>query len=65
MFYLTASDESPSEESSCLKIPIKEVYSATNSLSPSNFIGQGVAGENRSSINNLIVNGNYFSIHDV
>ncbi|XP_024042091.1 probable serine/threonine-protein kinase PBL28 [Citrus clementina] len=41
----TASDESLSKESSCLKIAIKEVYSATNNLSASNYIGQGVAGK--------------------
>ncbi|KAH9709006.1 protein kinase domain-containing protein [Citrus sinensis] len=40
-----ASDESLSKESSCLKIAIKEVYSATNNLSASNYIGQGVAGK--------------------
>lgn len=33
-----------SEDSSSMKISIKEVNSATNDLSPSNFIGQGVAG---------------------
>ncbi|KAH9709004.1 protein kinase domain-containing protein [Citrus sinensis] len=38
-------DESLSKESSCLKIAIKEVYSATNNLSASNYIGQGVAGK--------------------
>ncbi|KAK2636444.1 hypothetical protein Ddye_031236 [Dipteronia dyeriana] len=37
--------ESLSDESSYLKITIKEVYLATNNLSTSNFIGQGVAGK--------------------
>lgn len=36
---------SPAGESSCHKIPIKEIYSATNDLSHLNFIGQGMAGE--------------------
>lgn len=36
---------SPSGESSCHQIPIKEVYSATNDLSELNFIGQGMAGK--------------------
>ncbi|GMP82817.1 hypothetical protein CsSME_00036962 [Camellia sinensis var. sinensis] len=31
------------DESSSQKIPIKEVYAATNNLSESNFIGQGIA----------------------
>ncbi|KAJ0038733.1 hypothetical protein Pint_23008 [Pistacia integerrima] len=42
---IDASDESLTEETGCLKIPVKEIYSATNSLSASNFIGQGVAGK--------------------
>ncbi|KAL7171458.1 hypothetical protein ACSBR2_036166 [Camellia fascicularis] len=33
------------DESSSQKIPIKEVYAATNNLSESNFIGQGIAGK--------------------
>ncbi|KAL5552908.1 hypothetical protein UlMin_040309 [Ulmus minor] len=33
------------EETSCLKIPIKEVHSSTDNLCSSNFIGQGVAGK--------------------
>ncbi|KAE9454084.1 hypothetical protein C3L33_14012, partial [Rhododendron williamsianum] len=40
----TESKFSPSGESSCHKIPIKEIYSATNDLSHLNFIGQGMAG---------------------
>lgn len=36
-----------SEESSSLSISLKEIYSATNNLSASNFIGQGIAGENK------------------
>ncbi|KAL5759794.1 hypothetical protein ACOSQ2_018632 [Xanthoceras sorbifolium] len=37
--------DSVSEESGCPKITINEVYLATNNLSTSNFIGQGVAGK--------------------
>ncbi|XP_048433591.1 proline-rich receptor-like protein kinase PERK3 [Pyrus x bretschneideri] len=33
------------EDSGCPKIPIKEVYSATDNLSPTNFIGEGTAGK--------------------
>ncbi|WJZ80883.1 hypothetical protein VitviT2T_000755 [Vitis vinifera] len=40
-----ASDDSESEEFRCLNISIKEIYSATNNLSASNFIGQGIAGK--------------------
>ncbi|KAK3041782.1 hypothetical protein RJ639_000298, partial [Escallonia herrerae] len=40
-----ASDDSFSEESSCQKIGIKQVYSATNHLSETNYIGQGIAGK--------------------
>ncbi|XP_024024015.1 probable receptor-like serine/threonine-protein kinase At4g34500 [Morus notabilis] len=45
--YWTTSDNSCStiEETSCLRISIKEVYLATNNLDLSNFIGQGVAGK--------------------
>ncbi|XP_048322517.2 probable receptor-like protein kinase At5g18500 [Ziziphus jujuba] len=39
------SDDSQPDETSCLKIPRKEVYSATDNLNASNFIGQGVAGK--------------------
>ncbi|KAA8533137.1 hypothetical protein F0562_033330 [Nyssa sinensis] len=39
------SNDSLFEESSCHKISNKEVYSATNNLSASNFIGQGIAGK--------------------
>lgn len=47
-FYWTTLDNLPSmtKEMSCLRIPIKEVHFATNNLDLSNFIGQGVAGEN-------------------
>ncbi|PON59326.1 Serine/threonine protein kinase [Parasponia andersonii] len=38
------SSELMNEEISCPKIPIKEVYLATNNLNSSNFIDQGVAG---------------------
>lgn len=48
LFYLTASDDSESKEFRCLNISIKEIYSATNNLSASNFIGQGIAGEDLS-----------------
>ncbi|KAF7124910.1 hypothetical protein RHSIM_Rhsim12G0121300 [Rhododendron simsii] len=41
----TESKFSPSGQSSCHKIPIKEIYSATNDLSLLNFIGQGMAGK--------------------
>lgn len=46
LFYCTVPNDSESEETSCLKIPMKEVYSATDNFNASNFIGQGVAGEN-------------------
>ncbi|KAK6931071.1 SPARK domain [Dillenia turbinata] len=38
-------EDSVSGESGCLKILIKDIYSATNYLHVSNFIGQGVAGK--------------------
>uniref|UniRef100_M0ZY60 non-specific serine/threonine protein kinase n=1 Tax=Solanum tuberosum TaxID=4113 RepID=M0ZY60_SOLTU len=38
-------DESYSEESSYRRLSLKEIYSATDSLSMSNFIGQGIAGK--------------------
>lgn len=34
------------KEPGCPKVPIKEVYSATNNLSETNLIGEGNAGEN-------------------
>ncbi|XP_020416128.1 proline-rich receptor-like protein kinase PERK3 isoform X1 [Prunus persica] len=37
--------DDPFEESGCPKISIEEVYSATNNLSQSNFIGEGTAGK--------------------
>ncbi|KAF8390386.1 hypothetical protein HHK36_024912 [Tetracentron sinense] len=40
-----ASTDMLPEESGCQKIPIKEVYSATNNLNVLNFIGQGNAGK--------------------
>ncbi|KAG7979601.1 hypothetical protein I3843_05G138700 [Carya illinoinensis] len=40
-----ASNDSLSEEFACLKLPVKEIYSATNNLCASNFIGQGIAGK--------------------
>ncbi|KAG2707523.1 hypothetical protein I3760_05G151100 [Carya illinoinensis] len=40
-----ASNDSLSEEFACLKLPVKEIYSATNNLYASNFIGQGIAGK--------------------
>lgn len=46
LFYMTAKEDSVSEDSSYSKISIKDVYSATNNLNALNFIGQGIAGEN-------------------
>lgn len=46
LFYMTALEDSESEDSSCNTISIKDVYSATNNLNALNFIGQGIAGEN-------------------
>lgn len=46
LLYLTASTDTLSEESTCHKLSAKEVYSATDNLSASNFIGQSIAGEN-------------------
>lgn len=34
------------KEPGCLKVPIREVYSATNNLCESNVIGEGTAGKN-------------------
>ncbi|XP_077237763.1 putative serine/threonine-protein kinase PBL1 isoform X2 [Tasmannia lanceolata] len=39
------SKELVSEGSGCQKIPIKEIYAATNDLNALNFIGQGIAGK--------------------
>ncbi|CAN4123959.1 unnamed protein product [Withania somnifera] len=39
------SDESYSDESSYRRLSLKEIYSATDNLSMSNFIGQGIAGK--------------------
>lgn len=44
------SDESYSEESSYRRLSLKEIYSATDSLSMSNFIGQGIAGKSQSNV---------------
>nr|XP_016434830.1 PREDICTED: uncharacterized protein LOC107761162 [Nicotiana tabacum] len=41
------SDGSYSEESSYRKLSLKEIYFATDNLSMSNFIGQGIAGKNK------------------
>ncbi|OIS95824.1 nodulation receptor kinase [Nicotiana attenuata] len=41
------SDGSYSEESSYRKLSLKEIYSATDNLSMSNFIGQGIAGKSK------------------
>ncbi|KAF7829368.1 putative LRR receptor-like serine/threonine-protein kinase [Senna tora] len=38
-------EQGETEDSTSLKITIKEVYMATNNFSPSNFIGEGVAGK--------------------
>ncbi|KAG6713362.1 hypothetical protein I3842_05G147700 [Carya illinoinensis] len=43
--FATGKDYSLSEEFACLKLPVKEIYSATNNLYASNFIGQGIAGK--------------------
>ncbi|XP_041011291.1 probable receptor-like protein kinase At5g59700 [Juglans microcarpa x Juglans regia] len=43
--HLKSSNDSLSEESACLKLPVREIYSATNNLCASNFIGQGIAGK--------------------
>ncbi|KAL5725205.1 hypothetical protein ACHQM5_008373 [Ranunculus cassubicifolius] len=40
-----ASDEELPQDLDCQKIPIKEIYSATNNLNALNFIGQGIAGK--------------------
>ncbi|KAF8399276.1 hypothetical protein HHK36_015141 [Tetracentron sinense] len=40
-----ASKDLITEEPNCMKVPIKEVYSATNNLNALNFIGQGIAGK--------------------
>lgn len=42
---LKASDDPVSQESTFLKLPVKEIYSATDNLSASNVIGQGIAGK--------------------
>nr|GMD13367.1 probable receptor-like protein kinase At5g59700 [Ipomoea batatas] len=42
---VTISMHSFSEEPSSLNISLKEIYSATNNLSASHFIGQGIAGK--------------------
>lgn len=60
LIYLAASNDSLSEESACLKLPVKKIYSATNNLCASNFIGQGIAGEKLS----LLVYLGLFFIHD-
>ncbi|XP_026661596.2 nodulation receptor kinase-like [Phoenix dactylifera] len=41
----SASKELVFEEPLCKKIPLKEIYAATNSLNDLNFIGQGIAGK--------------------
>ncbi|KAK6928324.1 SPARK domain, partial [Dillenia turbinata] len=48
LIYFHHSTESNNPElggSSCLKVPIKEVYAATDNLSEKNFIGEGTAGK--------------------
>lgn len=44
-FLLTAFKDVLLKGPSCPKVPIKVVYTATNNLQESNFIGQGIAGE--------------------
>lgn len=46
LFDWTAPNNSEFEETNWLKIPMKEIYSATDNFNASTFIGQGVAGEN-------------------
>ncbi|KAH7510695.1 hypothetical protein FEM48_ZijujUnG0092800 [Ziziphus jujuba var. spinosa] len=57
--FLMASDDSQPDETSCLKIPRKEVYSATANLNASNFIGQGVAGK---AYKGVLSNGQHVSV---
>ncbi|KAL0385564.1 UNVERIFIED_CONTAM: putative receptor-like protein kinase [Sesamum radiatum] len=45
MTFITARDGSFSKEPSSVEVSLKEVLLATNNLSASNFIGQGVAGK--------------------
>ncbi|XP_020110442.1 putative serine/threonine-protein kinase [Ananas comosus] len=42
---VNVSQESVCEESTCKKMSIKDIYAATDNLSPLNFIGQGIAGK--------------------
>ncbi|KAI8528334.1 hypothetical protein RHMOL_Rhmol12G0141600 [Rhododendron molle] len=53
---------SPSGESSCHKIPIKEIYSATNDLSHLNFIGQGMAGK---AYKGILSNGQHVAVKHI
>lgn len=46
--HLTALKAVAPEGPGCMKISIKEVYSATNNLNEKNIIGEGTAGENPS-----------------
>ncbi|XP_072973619.1 probable receptor-like protein kinase At2g42960 isoform X2 [Typha angustifolia] len=41
----SASKEFVFEDPSCKEMSIKDIYAATNNLSPLNFIGQGIAGK--------------------
>lgn len=45
LFEFAAQNGSFSEDRSSIKISLKEVYLATDNLSASNFIGQGIAGK--------------------
>lgn len=45
LFTLIASTVLPAKETGCRKVPIKDIYSATNNLNALNFIGEGTAGE--------------------
>ncbi|XP_019257671.1 PREDICTED: probable receptor-like protein kinase At5g59700 [Nicotiana attenuata] len=56
------SDGSYSEESSYRKLSLKEIYSATDNLSMSNFIGQGIAGKVYKSI---LADGQYVAIKHI
>ncbi|XP_009781336.2 probable serine/threonine-protein kinase At1g01540 [Nicotiana sylvestris] len=56
------SDGSYSEESSYRKLSLKEIYSATDNLSMSNFIGQGIAGK---VYKGILADGQYVAIKHI
>ncbi|XP_077239128.1 uncharacterized protein LOC143880202 isoform X2 [Tasmannia lanceolata] len=57
------SKELVSEGSGCQKIPIKEIYAATNDLNALNFIGQGIAGIQTEGIKNAHLRSKRRSLH--